>query len=234
MREEVVIKADKVRRNKKIVKISKIVIVTSFLTLLAAFLLVSLIYNGGNFSITLDRDLYKKNRIIIYDDPDYKVFRSELIAPISGSFSNTSYKWFPNDLDNYNGSHNGRNYLAYSFYIENMGEDIADYWAEIVIDNVSRHLDEAIRVRVYRNGIPTTYAARADNGHPEPGTVAFNNDELVMRENIKSFKPGDINKYTIVVWLEGTDPECTDNLIGGEIKMHMAFNSENIKPYKNQ
>lgn len=234
MREEITIKANKVRRNKKVVKIAKILILLSALLLGVAFLFISLIYNGGNFSITLDRDLYIKNGIIIYDDPDYKVFRSELIAPVGDSFSNTSYKWFPDDLDQHDGSHNGKNYLAYTFYIENMGEAVADYWAEIIIDDVSRHLDEAIRVRVYRNGVPTTYAALAMNGKPEPMTVAFMSDEVVMRENIKSFKPGDKNKYTIVIWLEGTDPECTDNLIGGEIKIHMAFNSENIKPYKKQ
>ena len=36
----------------------------------------------------------------------------------------------------------------------------------------------------------------------------------------------DIDKYTIVMWVEGSDLDCTDNILGGEIKVHMEFNSE--------
>ena len=28
------------------------------------------------------------------------------------------------------------------------------------------------------------------------------------------------------MWVEGSDLDCTDNILGGEIKMHMQFNSE--------
>ena len=45
-------------------------------------------------------------------------------------------------------------------------------------------------------------------------------------ENIKGMKPGDIDKFTIVVYLEGDDPDCTDDLIGGEMKMHMDITEE--------
>lgn len=30
------------------------------------------------------------------------------------------------------------------------------------------------------------------------------------------------------MWLEGNDPECTDNILGGEFKAHMQFNSEHV------
>ena len=38
--------------------------------------------------------------------------------------------------------------------------------------------------------------------------------------------PGDIDKFTIVIWLEGDDPDCIDNILGGEIKMHMEIREE--------
>jgi hypothetical protein len=38
-----------------------------------------------------------------------------------------------------------------------------------------------------------------------------------------------ISKYTIVLWIEGSDPECTDNILGGEFKVHMDFKSENTE-----
>ena len=49
-----------------------------------------------------------------------------------------------------------------------------------------------------------------------------------MLEKTENFKVGDIDKYTIVIWVEGDDPECTDDLIGGEIKMHMTLTEEHI------
>ena len=64
------------------------------------------------------------------------------------------------------------------------------------------------------------------NGKPERNTTPFVNSELVAFEHRQRFGPGDIDKYTVVMWLEGTDIDCTDNLLGGEIKVHMEFNSE--------
>ena len=49
---------------------------------------------------------------------------------------------------------------------------------------------------------------------------------MLQIRHIERFGPGDIDKYTVVMWLEGTDIDCTDNLLGGEIKVHMEFNSE--------
>ena len=35
--------------------------------------------------------------------------------------------------------------------------------------------------------------------------------------------PNGIHKYTVVIWLEGDDPECTDALIGGSIGMNFKI-----------
>lgn len=221
--------ANKVQQKKKTKKILKLTLLILTLLLLILYVVVSVVYNNGNFSITLDKNLYLERGIIIYDDPDYKVYRSELYADSLEYFDNISYKWLPADLDNYNGSHNGENYMAYSFYVENMGKDVSDYWSLILIDDVIKNLDEAVRVRVYKNGIPITYAKASSSGTPENETVSFQTDNIVFQNHVEKFKPGDKDKYTIVLWLEGSDPECTDNILGGEIKMHMEFNSEVTK-----
>ena len=119
--------------------------------------------------------------------------------------------------------------MAYTFYIENFGTQTSDYWSELVIDDVIRNVDEAVRVRIYKNGIPTTYAKAARNGEPEDGTVAFESDKLIVTDHVENFAPKERIKYTVVVWLEGRDPDCTDNILGGEIKLHMEFNSEFVK-----
>ena len=223
--------SEKVKRRKKTIKITKIILLIIFLLLAIAYIVSSVIYNRGNFTITLDKNLYFDKNIIIYDNPDYKVFRTELYAESIESFDNITARWIPADIDsgNYLGSHNGENYVAYTFFVENFGDATSDYWSEIIIDDVVKNVDEAVRIEVYKDGEPTVYAKKSQLGTPENGTVAFESDTLVALNHNENFKPGDKIKYTIVVWLEGKDPECTDNILGGEIKIHMNFNSEFIE-----
>ena len=98
-----------------------------------------------------------------------------------------------------------------------------------LIYNFIKNVDEAVRIRVYRDGQSTTYAKKSSNGTAEPDTVSFESDELIVREHIIDFNPGKKSKYTIVLWIEGSDPECTDNILGGEFKVHMDFKSENTE-----
>lgn len=44
-----------------------------------------------------------------------------------------------------------------------------------------------------------------------------------MQQDRNDIKPGEIDRYSIVVWLEGNDPECIDDIIGGEMKMAMVI-----------
>lgn len=218
--------AKKLQRDKRTKKIVKIVLLILLLLLTLSYFVFGIIYNSGNFSITLDKNLYLKNDIIIYDDPNYKVFRSELRANGPEVFDNISYKWLPNDMTNPLGEHNGDNYLAYTFCIENQGEKIVDYWYEVLIDDVIKNVDEAVRVRIYKNEDYVTFAKMSARGIPEVGTEPFSSDTMITSLHVENFKPGDIDKYTVVFWLEGSDLECNDNLLGGEFKFHMEFNSE--------
>lgn len=229
MNNEIEVSVSRVKFKKKFIKIVKLIILFVLLLLFLLYLVMNLVYNNGNFSITLDKNLYFQRGIVIYDDPDYKVFRAELFAQSVDYFDNISYKWLPDNLHETDSSHNGENYVAYTFYIENTGEDISDYWSEIIIDDVIKNVDDAIRIRVYKNGSYVTYAKPDINGNPEPNTIPFINNSLVTFDHREDFSPGDIDKYTIVMWLEGSDLDCTDNLLGGEIKVHMEFNSEFIE-----
>ena len=232
MSKDVKEKAKKVKSTKRLAKKTKFILLMLLLFLLGLYLVVSIIYNNGNFSITLDDNLYYEKSLIIYDNPEYKVYRSELYAPAPESFDNISYRWLPDDLHMYEGSHNGENYLAYSFYIENTGDRITDYWSEIVVSDVIKNVDEAVRIRVYKDDEYVTYAKAKANGTPENNTVAFESDEIVAMDHVENFSPGDRIKYTIVLWIEGSDLECTDNILGGEFKVQMNFNSEFVDEKK--
>lgn len=225
-RAEVRITAKKYKKRKERYRTAKVVLLLLLLLLLLLYIIFNFMYNGYNFTISLDENLYYDNNIIIYDDSDYKVFRQHLKVESLDYFDNISEDWLPENLNDFEGSNNGENYLSYSFYIENMGEEVSDYWAYIEILDVIKDVDEAIRFRVYFDGTPITYAKLGYNDQPEEGTEPFYSDEIIMTQHIEDFMPGDIHKYTIVLWLEGNDIDCTDNIIGGEFRAKMVFNSE--------
>ena len=43
----------------------------------------------------------------------------------------------------------------------------------MTLDTASKGAEDAVRVKVYRNGKPTVYAKAARDGNREPGTTAF-------------------------------------------------------------
>lgn len=230
MKKNFELSTQKIKREKLARRIIIVTLLFVIFLIVLLYFVIGIIYNNGNFSITLDKNLYFDKGLIIYDNPEYKVYRSELFAEAPNKFDNISSKWLPGDIDQIDGgSHNGKNYLAYTFFVENIGDSVSDYWSEVVIDDVIRNVDSAIRIRVYRNGVATTYAKKSANGTNEPDTVSFESDKVVSSMYVGDFKPGDLDRYTIVLWIEGSDPDCTDNILGGEFKVHMNFNSGHTK-----
>lgn len=45
----------------------------------------------------------------------------------------------------------------------------------------------------------------------------FLSDDVVTEGIHEGVKPDEWHKYTVVIWLEGDDPDCTDELIGGHL-----------------
>ena len=106
-----------------------------------------------------------------------------------------------------------------------MGTKTLTYSYEMYIANMTFEVEKAVRVRLYVNGEYVDYAyARTDGVEgPEPGTTAFQTGNTIVKKFIENFKPGDITKYTVVIWLEGPDPDCVDKIIGGEFKIDMRM-----------
>lgn len=223
-------KAKKEKRKRARQKVFKVLLGLIILFLINIYLVLAIFYKGENFTVTLDSENGREKGLVIYEELENKYTRTFLRSKDIEFFTDISVDWLPADIDNEgDGSHNGRNYIAYTFYAENMGQDTINYWTTIKIDDVVRDVDEAIRVMVFKNGNKVIYAKNnRATGQPEPKTVAFRDEETVMLEVTENFKVGDIDKYTVVIWVEGDDPECKDDLIGGEIKMHMTLTEEHI------
>ena len=85
--------------------------------------------------------------------------------------------------------------------------------------------DEAVRVLVYKNGEQAMYgkAKYTDRNTAETDCTMFETDSRVMTTSTEGFEVDQVDKYTIVIWAEGNDPECIDDIRGGHVRMRMLF-----------
>ena len=95
--------------------------------------------------------------------------------------------------------------------------------SELDIEQAFRNVDDSIRIRIYRNGVDTTYAKTARNGKPEYNTTSFVNGSKVFSAVDENVRPDEIIKYTVVAWVEGDDAECVDDIKGGGLVMNFKF-----------
>lgn len=229
-KEKIKLNSERIRERNKKIKVVKIGILVMLMALIIMYFLLRIVFETGYFTVSLDPDFAQESGLVMYEKLAEKQERKILKATRVDFMDNISVKWLPENLNKMGeGSHNGENYLAYTFYLENKGSDSINYWYQILVDDVIKNVDKAIRVMVYRNDDRIIYARPNETtGEPEEGTKKFYSDTEVLLEHRENFVPGEIDKFTIVVYLEGDDPDCVDALIGGEMQMHMDITEEHI------
>ena len=203
------------------------------LTLLSMLLLVAVLFifafmqeKMGNFTINLNRlELYRKG-ISIADNGDFDGATARLTASTVEDATNISIDDLPEDIDDLDGSHNGKNYMAYTYYVRNAGKEDLGYKASITLDSCAKGAEKAVRVAVWRNGERVVYAAPAADGGEENGCKNFKSDDVVCTYTEKKFLVGNVDRYTIVIWMEGDDPECVDSIIGGSVEFSMKIDAD--------
>lgn len=228
MKNGVVVTANKINKRRKINRLIKISLLSLLLLLIIIYIILRIIYSEGKFTVILDKNADLKKNVAIYETLDDTVGKRKLEAKELEFMDNISIKWLPKDITKAEGSHNGDNYIAYSFYVENQGVEIVNYWYEVNVLDVVKNVDEAIRIIIYENDSPAVYAKKSKDGQTESGTIAFKDDDPIILKRRADFKPKDLDKITVVIFLEGDDPECIDSIIGGEMKMEMHIREEHI------
>jgi len=214
--------ARSVRRRNVLLKIFSIILLIVILLLGVFYALSAFVNKAGNFTVWIsDEDM---NLITLSDTADFSQCSTMLEADIIDQMDNITRAWMPEVLDDVDGCHNGEEYIAYTFYLKNAGKNEIDYLTTLDIHAVTLEADHAVRVLVIKNGEETVYAKpQKGSSEPEPDTVPFLSNTKVLENTTEEFKPGDVDKYTVVIWLEGNDPECIDNIRGGVVKMSMNF-----------
>lgn len=146
-----------------------------------------------------------------------------------------TYDWIPVDITYGIGTKNDekdRNYMAFSFWLLNFSTRAVDYNMLMVIDDASKGIEHAIRVLVateddYKGawiyGMPEADLSRKEYVQTQGHYLYddFINETTVMNRDVYNLPKDGAVKYTVVIWLEGWDDQCIDDLWGSSIKMSL-------------
>ena len=231
---EIATTAQKIKSRKKREKVALITLLSILFVLIIAYFILNIVYNEGSFVISMDKNTYLRSNLVMYESLNDRSSVIKLSTAKIAFLDNISINWLPDNINNEaEGAHNGDNYIAYTFYLENQGEETIDYWYSMTIDDIVKNVDDALRVMVFVNDDRVVYAKNSPiTGKAEPNTTPFRDDETIILEERARMNPEDRDKITIVIWLEGDDPECVNAILGGELKMHMDIYEEHVEEKK--
>ena len=216
----------KVADAKKRKKIYAAILAALLAILLIMYIISMLTTQWGDLTITVG-DLYDGKTIMLCESED---FEDGVTMKLDGGsikdVTNITKDWLPEGLDTEkDGSHSGENYLAYTFYLKNTGDKDLEYNTTMTVTGASKSADEAVRFQIYRNGEDQVYGKGTynDRSKAEEDATVFVDDKTIFTTEASQLKAGKVDKYTVVAWIEGNDPECVDAIRGGHVRAHMVF-----------
>lgn len=211
-----------------LVRVLKIFVLCAGLFLVVLYASTALASTKNDFTISFVESKDGVAEISLSEDKEFTNPTVRLVCEGVEGMTNISGSSIPSNVDSIDGSHNGDHYIAYTFYVKNTGTVDCILQEEYFIDSVVKGTDAAIRIKVYRDGEEKTYAKLGSDGLPEYGTEAFTSKNVVFKNTDIDLKAGQQIRYTLVIWLEGDDPECVNDIKGGSVKMSLNFSVLNI------
>jgi hypothetical protein len=235
-------------RLSKVLNVRRKIIVNRFLSLgIIITAILSIVFalvtfygqNAGNFVMSVDAAARQRG-IVISETPDFLVRTSRLMSePISGA-REVTYSWLKiEEIREAQGNYydQDHDYVAFTFYLKNTGFETVDLSYYLRITSVYNDLDKVIRVLIIEESIKegnqnyykeTIYMkpdSTQDAFYPDnyPETTFFLTDRQITRNLISNFRPNYERRFSIVIWMEGYDPDLTDKIMGGMIKMELVI-----------
>lgn len=211
-----------------------IILGTLIAVLLIIYIISMLTTQWGDLVISIG-DVSGGKTIMLSEHSDFSDANVKLNGGSVREVTNITKSWLPKNLDDSDGGdHGGKNYIAYTFFLKNTGDKDLDYNADMTITGASKSADEAVRVSVFKNGEESVYAKGSykDRKVAETDATKWVDESKVMTIKKSALKAKEQDKYTVVIWIEGNDPECVDAIRGGHVRMQMVFNVIDEENYK--
>lgn len=198
--------------------------------------------NSGNFVMSVDEDAFKRG-IAISDSSTFETMNRWLTAdPVEDVRDTTLQHIDLFEIINAEGAYKETrsNYLAYTFFLRNVGSETTPVDYEVVITNQSKNIADAIRVMIIVDGqvaydeqgiryieceSKTMYQApdKQDIVYKDylQDFTLFKTTDIICSERIFDIRPEQTKKISVIMWLEGEDPECIETLASAKIKITM-------------
>lgn len=201
--------------------------------------------NGANFVVKFDGD--DGLGLALYNTEAMDKPLSRLSYPTLIDQKDVSLSWIPENIEDGLGDKSDMNrswYFAFSFLLRNESNVPADISLEINAKKVTKNVDSAVRVALYRSVIGSDEpSVRRIFAKPKSiedkvvvpeitkdynGNILYESEPFLSPTKICSLrydklKIGEVNKFTVLIWIEGYDPECKDELKGGTMSMDMSI-----------
>lgn len=124
------------------------------------------------------------------------------------------------------------NYIGYTFYVHNNGTLDCYIESMLKITSTSHNVEKAVRFWVFYNDEGNVYKKKDEvetNYTSSLDVKEFETDSVVCTKELDAIAPGEYHKISIIMWLEGEDPDCTDtgenSILGGALKIAMTFSA---------
>lgn len=141
-------------------------------------------------------------------------------------------------------------FISFSFWLVNNSARSVDVDISMNFDGISyvdnaydHHIDDVLRVMIIEDSALVTddnyslYAKAEDPNHPwhddanaQPvnyQSSAFASDTCIFNrtgeDGLIDFAAGETKKFTVVIWLEGNDEQCSDAIYGERAKLSLTF-----------
>lgn len=218
--------AKEIANAKKRKKRYAIILGTLVGVLLIIYIISMLTTQWGDLVVTVG-DMQDGKTILLSEKADFSDSTVKLNGGSVKEVTNITKAWLPKGLDEKDGSHNGKNYLAYTFYLKNTGDENLDYETVMTLTGQSKGADEAVRIMIIKDGKETVYAkgTKASGGKTsETDATKWKTNDNILTIPKTALKAKAQAKYTVVIWVEGNDKECVDAIRGGHIRSQLTFN----------
>ena len=209
---------------------------------------------AGSFTVQINYNTMQSG-FVLSETEDFAVKTGRLISQELEKINAVTVGDLPKDVYLGDGVKNGKNYVAYSFYIRNDGDAPDGYEYVLHMKDSFRNAEQAIWCMLFEDDRQVIYAMPSADGDPERlsgyirtppfyeeaydkeyqyyrkedgkwgiQTTPCESKEVVARGYVRDVQPGEAHRYTVVLWVEGYDPECTDDIFDGYAKYYMEFN----------
>lgn len=206
----------------------------------------------GNFIINMSNDLVTLG-YELSDTEDFAKPKLRCVSDVLTEVNPFSIEDLPDDLDQLSGSHNIDNVVAYTFWIGNEGQSTSNIDWYLLLNKTTKGVDKSVWIMVFEDGQISLHARANDDGQPEKldglmeNTVLteaaeqnagvtigddglcsveatpYETDKIVASHLDVSLTPGEKHKYTVAIWVDGNDPDCTEDMIGGHAGYQFRF-----------